>query len=75
MTMAGPLLVRPLFIPNSVVFVFLSLFVGVFGVSCDEYLNYAIHNRQEWEMKGEDVVEEYKAKYMSSENEGTDQAS
>eukprot|EP00977_Amphora_coffeiformis_P020550 scaffold8371_cov199-Amphora_coffeaeformis.AAC.3 len=29
---------------------------GVFGVSCDEYLNYALKNRQEWEMRGEEVV-------------------
>jgi hypothetical protein len=25
---------------------------GVFGVSSDEYLNYAIRNRQEWEERG-----------------------
>jgi len=29
---------------------------GVFGVSSDEYLNYAIHNRDEWKIKGESVV-------------------
>jgi len=29
---------------------------GVFGVSSDEYLNYAIHNRKEWVSKGEGVV-------------------
>jgi hypothetical protein len=29
---------------------------GVFGVSSDEYLNYARENRQEWEQKGNDVV-------------------
>jgi hypothetical protein len=29
---------------------------GVFGVSCDEYLNYALKNREEWEVKGEEVV-------------------
>ena len=29
---------------------------GVFGVSSDEYLNYALANRQEWESKGRDVV-------------------
>eukprot|EP00934_Nitzschia_sp_Nitz4_P000129 Nitzschia sp. Nitz4//scaffold16_size188269//96486//104413//NITZ4_001795-RA/size188269-snap-gene-0.143-mRNA-1//-1//CDS//3329538529//129//frame0 len=29
---------------------------GVFGVSSDEYLNYAMKNREEWEHKGEDVV-------------------
>jgi hypothetical protein len=29
---------------------------GVFGVSSDEYLNYATANREEWERKGEEVV-------------------
>lgn len=36
---------------------------GVFGVSSDEYLNYAIMNRNEWEKKGRDVVAGYVAKY------------
>jgi hypothetical protein len=31
---------------------------GVFGVSSDEYLNYAIMNRNEWEKKGQDIVNE-----------------
>ena len=31
---------------------------GVFGVSSDEYLNYAIQNRQEWEARGREVVNE-----------------
>jgi hypothetical protein len=31
---------------------------GVFGVSSDEYLNYAIQNRSEWEKRGRDVVHE-----------------
>lgn len=31
---------------------------GVFGVSCDEYLNYAQSNRKEWEKNGEAVVRE-----------------
>jgi len=30
---------------------------GVFGVSSDEYLNYARKNRLEWEAKGQEVVE------------------
>jgi class 3 adenylate cyclase len=30
---------------------------GVFGVSSDEYLNYAMLNRQEWELRGQEVVE------------------
>ena len=29
---------------------------GVFGVSSDEYLNYAIRNRQEWEARGREIV-------------------
>jgi hypothetical protein len=32
---------------------------GVFGVSSDEYLNYAMHNREEWEAKGKEVVQQY----------------
>jgi hypothetical protein len=31
---------------------------GVFGKSSDEYLNYALSNRREWEARGEEVVEE-----------------
>ena len=31
---------------------------GVFGVSSDEYLNYALTNRQEWQDRGKEVVEE-----------------
>lgn len=29
---------------------------GVFGVSSDEYLNYAVSNRKEWELRGEEIV-------------------
>ncbi|CAB9511299.1 Receptor-type guanylate cyclase gcy [Seminavis robusta] len=29
---------------------------GVFGVSSDEYLNYAIQNRNEWEERGQSIV-------------------
>mmetsp|Transcript_24295 Transcript_24295/g.59496 ORF Transcript_24295/g.59496 Transcript_24295/m.59496 type:complete len:1200 (-) Transcript_24295:66-3665(-) len=36
---------------------------GVFGVSSDECLNYALENRNEWEAKGKSIVEEMKAKY------------
>lgn len=35
---------------------------GVFGVSSDEYLNYAIKNRDEWEARGEEIVAEMKEK-------------
>lgn len=31
---------------------------GVFGVSSDEYLNYAIANRNEWEVRGREIVNE-----------------
>jgi len=30
----------------------------VFGVSGDEYLNYAVSNRSEWEAKGREIVQE-----------------
>jgi 3'5'-cyclic nucleotide phosphodiesterase len=35
---------------------------GIFGVSSDEYLNYALANRKEWEEKGQEVVEEMMSK-------------
>jgi hypothetical protein len=38
---------------------------GVFGVSSDEYLNYAQLNRDEWEREGEKIVEGFKEKYYS----------
>jgi hypothetical protein len=33
---------------------------GVFGVSSDEYLNYATQNRREWSVRGEKLVEDMK---------------
>ena len=30
---------------------------GVFGVSSDEYLNYAVRNREEWERRGNEILE------------------
>jgi hypothetical protein len=42
---------------------------GVFGVSCDEYLSYAVANRKEWEEKGESVVAAMATKYASQESE------
>ena len=36
---------------------------GAFGVSSDEYLDFAVKNRKEWEQKGKDIVAEMKAKY------------
>lgn len=38
---------------------------GVFGVSSDEYLSYAMENRKEWEKRGQLAVEEMKAKVDS----------
>jgi len=32
---------------------------GVFGVSCDEALDYANDNRLEWEQKGKDIVQQW----------------
>ena len=40
---------------------------GVFGVSSDEYLNYALKNRGEWERTGREVVEKLKAKVTVQE--------
>ena len=39
---------------------------GVFGVSSDEYLNYAEKNRSEWEARGKAIVSELKAKARSN---------
>ena len=36
---------------------------GVFGVSSDEYLTYALQNREEWESKGREQVEMYLEQY------------
>ena len=38
---------------------------GVFGVSSDEYLTYAIQNRKEWELHGKEVVKGMLAKAES----------
>ena len=40
---------------------------GIFGVSSDEYLNYALENRQEWEAKGESIVKSLVEKYADRE--------
>jgi hypothetical protein len=37
---------------------------GCFGVSCDEYLNYALANRNEWERKGKAIVAGYVGAYQ-----------
>lgn len=41
---------------------------GVFGVSSDEFLNYAVANRKEWELKGESIVQGYLKHFDSVEN-------
>eukprot|EP00980_Cylindrotheca_fusiformis_P025408 scaffold13613_cov114-Cylindrotheca_fusiformis.AAC.5 len=41
---------------------------GVFGVSSDEYFNYASQNRDEWCREGEALVEEYVSKFNEKAN-------
>ena len=43
----------------------------VFGVSCDEYMNYALENRKHWESKGEDLVKSFVRNYHASKEQGT----
>jgi class 3 adenylate cyclase len=43
---------------------------GVFGVSSDEYLNYAMTNRQEWEARGRELVEEMVEQLRSEQAPG-----
>ena len=38
----------------------------MFGVSSDEYLNYALENRREWEKKGKAIVEANHEKILSA---------
>lgn len=38
---------------------------GVFGVTSQEYLQYAVNNRNKWERCGEHVVQEYLSNYSS----------
>lgn len=40
---------------------------GVFGVSSEEYLNYAVRNRSEWERRGREIVAEMIAKVNSQQ--------
>jgi hypothetical protein len=42
----------------------------VFGVSSDEYLNYAIKNRKEWEARGQEVVADMIEKVNATVTEG-----
>ncbi|CAB9504879.1 Receptor-type guanylate cyclase gcy [Seminavis robusta] len=41
---------------------------GVFGVSSDEFLNYALANRKEWQQKGRDVVKEMMRNIQDAED-------
>lgn len=42
---------------------------GVFGVSSDEYLLYAQRNRDEWEMRGQEIVAEMMEKFEKNTEE------
>ena len=44
---------------------------NVFGVSCDEFLDYAEANRSEWNMKGEEIVKGYAARYCQNNTNTT----
>lgn len=46
---------------------------GVFGVSSDEFLNYANINRKEWEQKGEAMVQQYLKNYKEKYENGADE--
>ena len=39
---------------------------GVFGVSSDEYLNYATRNKLEWLARGQQIVEEFKEEALQA---------
>jgi hypothetical protein len=45
---------------------------GVFGVSSDEYLNYAMQNRNEWKDRGQEIVLEMIEKVKMMEFNVTD---
>ncbi|CAB9497218.1 Receptor-type guanylate cyclase gcy [Seminavis robusta] len=48
---------------------------GVFGVSSSEYLDYALNNRREWELRGQDVVRDMVANVIMIERQmGNQQA-
>ena len=44
----------------------------MFGVSSDEYLDYAMANRREWEARGKDVVARYVQTYKDMEGKAPD---
>lgn len=41
---------------------------GVFGVSSDEYLDYALANRREWAVRGKEVVKGYIARHAEQQS-------
>lgn len=45
-------------------------YCGVFGVSCDELLDYAMDNREEWALKGEAIVANLVLETLPSLDEG-----
>lgn len=47
---------------------------GVFGVSSDEYLDYALANRREWEARGRDVVDRYIQTYVRANHSESSRA-
>ena len=44
---------------------------GVFGKSSDEYLNYALRNRQEWESRGQEIISEMMETVSADEASGS----
>jgi hypothetical protein len=48
---------------------------GVFGVSSDEYLNYALENRREWAAKGEGAVDSMMEKFGYKEDSNSESGS
>jgi 3'5'-cyclic nucleotide phosphodiesterase len=47
---------------------------GVFGVSSDEYFQYAMNNRLEWATRGKDIVAEMKERVVSSRNKKVEES-
>ena len=41
---------------------------NVFGVSSDEYLNYALQNRAEWDDRGQEIVEEMRREFLCAQS-------
>jgi 3'5'-cyclic nucleotide phosphodiesterase len=42
---------------------------GVFGVSCDEFLDYAMDNRVEWEAKGREIVTQFVVDFRTKDDD------